>query len=58
MSRIALAVVAILLTDLEGGYVGVRQHLETIAAAAEHGFDEAFACQSFDLRREIQQLLA
>jgi hypothetical protein len=42
MSRIALAVVAILLTDLEGGYVGVRQHLEMIAAAAEHGLDEAF----------------
>jgi hypothetical protein len=42
VSRIALAVVAILLTDLEGGYVGVRQHLETIAAATEHGFDEAF----------------
>ena len=42
VSRIALAVVAILLTDLEGGYVGVRQHLETISAATEHGFDEAF----------------
>ena len=41
VSRIALAVVAILLAGLEGGHVGVRQPLEAIAAAAKHGFNEA-----------------
>ena len=41
VSRIALAVVAILLARLEGGHVGGWQHLEAIAAAAKHGLDEA-----------------
>ncbi len=41
VSGIALAVVAKLLAGLEGGHVGVRQHLEAIAAAAKHGLDEA-----------------
>ena len=41
VSGIALAIIAILLARLEGGHVGVRQHLAAIAAAAKHGFDEA-----------------
>ena len=41
VSRITLPVVAIFLTRLERGHVGVRQHLEAIAAAAKNGLDEA-----------------
>src|SRR5208282_3599838 len=41
VSGITLPIVAKLLTRLEGGHVGVRQHLAAIAAAAKHGLDEA-----------------
>jgi hypothetical protein len=41
VSGITLPIIAKLLTRLEGGHVGVRQHLAAIAAAAKHGFDEA-----------------
>jgi hypothetical protein len=41
VGRIALAVIAILLANLESSDVGVEQHLAAIAAAREHGFNEA-----------------